>query len=203
LAKAGFNVTGIDIDPGTIASAKQRHQHKRLTFQCASLEATDISTFDMLVLTEVLEHVPSYDSFMQLISSSMEHSSGLILTVPNGHGWTERLCRPSYRIKHTVIGKPIVALIKTFLGASDVTTANKSTPHVHFFNLDTLHDLFTRQALCAIAAHGAFRYWTVYETFFSDHKLPDATACNDYAKSQAAPLQNTACWAFLLNRAPQ
>ena len=200
LALAGLTVTGIDIDAPSIEAAKHRYQHPLITFECIDIKDAQVESYNAIVLTEVLEHVADYRSFLHLITDRMQPGAGLVLTVPNGSCWSERLCRPSYRLKTTPFGKPIVKAIKRMLGTRDVTTANELTPHVNFFSTAQLEALFSDCRLSVASSHGSFVWWPVTETFFSEHTLNEEKAAADFTRSQTAPFERCTLWSFLLRK---
>jgi len=190
LAFAGLNVTGIDIDEPSIHAARERYQHPQVSFECKDIKDAAVESFDAIVLTEVLEHVKPYRAFLHMITDRMKPGTGLVLTVPNGSCWSERLCRPSYWLKTTRFGKPVVKCIKRMLGTRDVTTANELTPHVNFFSVPQLSELFVDCRLTVEASHASFIWWSVTETFFSERTLDDKKAGADFIRSQSAPFES-------------
>lgn len=200
LAQAGMTVTGIDIDLSSIEAARGRYQHPRISFECMDVADAYIDAFDVIVLTEVLEHVRLFHSFLHSITDRMSHGTGLILTVPNGSCWSERMCRPSYWLKTKPFGKAIVKTIKRILRARDVTTANELTPHVNFFSLPQLEQLFHDCGLTVKYSHGSFVLWPITETFFSERELNEKRALADYLVSQSSDLHKCVLWSFLLKK---
>lgn len=56
--RAGADVTGVDYNAGSIAAAKQMHQHPRLEFKVGDVLELDAGTqYDTIVLSNVLEHI--------------------------------------------------------------------------------------------------------------------------------------------------
>lgn len=195
-----MKVTGIDIDPPSIAAARARYSTPGISFDCIDIKDAPVATYDVIVLTEVLEHVKAYRAFIHLISDRMKPGSALILTVPNGYCWSECLCRPSYWLKTTPLGKPIVKTIKKLLRTRDVTTANEQTPHVNFFTMPQLEELFTDCGLALESSHASFIWWSVTETFFSEHTLNEEKAARDFDRSQASKFNKCTLWSFLLRK---
>jgi len=72
LAKLGFNVTGVDPSPGSIAAAQAHAKSNKfeVTYQVASAESLPFpdASFDMVTCCDVLEHVASLDQTLKEIS---------------------------------------------------------------------------------------------------------------------------------------
>lgn len=80
--RAGARVTGIDLDAGNIAKARQLHAHPGLTFVHGEAPR-DLQPehFDVIVLSNVLEHIDSRLDFLrQLLDKTT--ASRLLIRVP-------------------------------------------------------------------------------------------------------------------------
>ncbi len=202
LASLGYQVTATDIHEPSVVLARQRNSFPNLTFSVGDPTTGDLRSYDILVLTEVLEHVSAYRDLLQRIARGMRPGAALILTVPNGWSPTECLCRPSYAMKKYRAGVAFVHAVKRMLGTEDVTTANEQTPHVNFFTRHRLMHLFAECGLRPEAMVPQFWLWPLYETFFSRHTLPDGLAGFDFRLAQRLPVAWTSFWAFLLIKQP-
>jgi 2-polyprenyl-3-methyl-5-hydroxy-6-metoxy-1,4-benzoquinol methylase len=200
LASLGYRVTGIDLHAPTIDTARQRNPFPNLALAVTPLEALDISSFDVLVLSEVLEHVSEWQGMLQYLARGMRSDATLILTVPNGWGPMEMVCRPSYRMKTTAIGARVVRTIKRLLNTADLTTGDAHTPHVNFFRLSVLHRAFDAAQLRVQSCGGMFFLWPLWEIFFSN-RCSEKWAARDFRFGQRIPLPLRAVWVFSLERA--
>jgi len=200
IASLGHRVTGIDLHGPSVAAARAKSPLDNLTFLHKRLEEMDLSEFDVLVLTEVLEHVPGYREMMKRISDGMKPGAKLIVTVPNGRCAAELMCRPSYVLKQSKLGGGLVRGVKRMLGTKDLTTANEQTPHVNFFTLNALDKLFAAVALEPRIFHRYFVTWLIWETFFSERKLPASWPEKDFERSQRTKPSLCSLWAFLLEK---
>lgn len=200
IAGLGHSVKAIDVHAPSVEIAKSRNPFPNLEFAVQSIEDVDVSQFDILILSEVLEHVSRYRDMMNHITSGLTQEAGLILTVPNGWSAAELLCRPSYLLKRSPRGIRIVRRIKSILSTRDITTADEGTPHVNFFRIRTLEYLFDDLGLTVRKYHRLFSLWPLWETFFSDRRGPSSWPRRDFERSQRSHPSLCALWAFLLKK---
>jgi len=202
IASLGYNVTACDIHEPSIVSACRSNQFNNLHFIHGSIESVDPGEYDVVILTEVLEHVDKYREMVDLIAGSMQSNGTLIITVPNGMGVTELLCRPSYALKKWPGGAAVIKVVKRLLKTADLTTANLCSPHVNFFTLRRLVKLFEDHDLIVASFRRCFFLWPLWETFFSQRSYPPDWPENDFIRSQNIPPAICAFWAFALKRKP-
>lgn len=82
LAKFG-SVTGVDLSPGAVAAASERWPHVR--FQSADIMSwRPEEHFDLVVSSEVIEHVPDHGKFADTVRHLLRQGGFLVLTTPNG-----------------------------------------------------------------------------------------------------------------------
>lgn len=88
----GCRIEGVDISPGMIDEAEKCLSSepdtlsRRVAFTVRDLSrpsSTDGRTFDMVVCSEVLEHVPEYRIMLSNLADSLEPSGHAVVTVPN------------------------------------------------------------------------------------------------------------------------
>jgi 2-polyprenyl-3-methyl-5-hydroxy-6-metoxy-1,4-benzoquinol methylase len=200
VASLGHHMKAIDIHGPSVAAASAHNPFSNLQFQNIAVEAIDLKEFDVIIMTEVIEHVAGYREMLKSIVGRMRPGAKLLLTFPNGRTLAEVLCRPSYYLKRTPAGSKVVQAIKRLLGTKDLTTANEHTPHVNFFTLGALDNLFNELSLNVVTFYRYFVTWLFWETFFSERKLPDAWAKDDFDRSQKTAPARCALWAFLLEK---
>ena len=198
LASKGYTVLGIDVHAPSIERAATLHCLPNLTFRVAPVQSLDLSRFDIIVLTEVLEHVKDWRGMLDYLAKGMKQDAVLILTVPNGLSPMEVVCRPSYMLKKTKRGTRIVQGIKRLLHTQDLTTADEQTPHVNFYGLKTLHTAFEANHLVVEQFYSIFFLWSLWECFFSK-LISDKWARRDYLLAQHLPSSWRAMWFFALN----
>ena len=203
IASLGYHITAIDIHGPSIETVRRRSTFPSLEALHKPFEDMSLSDFDTIILTEVLEHVPDCEAMLSRICTGMRPGSRLVLTVPNGWSSAELLCRPSYALKRAPFGAAIVKLVKRLLRTRDLTTANEQTPHVHFFTLPRMEDMFDRHGLSVAVFHRYFVSWLLRETFFSERGANEDVARRDFERSQRTAPRACALWAFLLEKKPR
>ncbi len=134
---------GVDSDAATIGFARDAHLLPNLDF------AVEISgTFDLIIASEVLEHVEDPVDFLRSLRSRLTTNEGhIVLTIPNGFGPFE-LAAAAERVMHGPVlgglsGSTSHALRRAkhrLVGTPDLEAgrANANTfadsPHINFFN---------------------------------------------------------------------
>ena len=87
------SVVGIDVSERAIAIAKQAKQltnSNNLTFKQTLLKQFT-TKFDLIICTEVIEHVPEPEKFIKLLVTNLQPSGWLLLTTPNRDNWLTRI----------------------------------------------------------------------------------------------------------------
>jgi len=203
MAAAGYRVTAIDVHVPSIEAARKNNLNPNCRFECVPVEDMDLTVFDALVMTEVLEHVRECGNMLDYLARASRPDAYLILTVPNGGSVLERLCRPSYMLKHTSWGIRVVQGIKRLLGTRDLTTCDPGTPHVHFFRKRSLAKLFAHAGYRVERWHQMFWLWPVREIFFLERRHPAHWPQKDFDRSQHLPSCFCTWWAFCLKKTPR
>lgn len=200
LAGLGYPVKAIDIDPASIRVAKEKNPFDNLTLAVLPMEQENPAAFDVVILTEVLEHIPDAEGFMQALCSRMKPDSLLLLTVPNGRGISELFFRPAYRLKSRGRGLTLIARVRRLLGTRELTTANVNTPHLHFFTRKRLTEIFKNNHLLVLRFQRIFFIWTLLESLFSARWLPETLARMDYALARKIHPAFSSTWFYLLGK---
>jgi ubiquinone biosynthesis O-methyltransferase len=86
LANQGAEVTGIDISERAIAIAKdaavQTGLTKKVTFKKSTLQTASRGTYDFVLCSEVIEHIPDDQTFLSQLVSQLKPGGVLMLTTP-------------------------------------------------------------------------------------------------------------------------
>lgn len=144
LGSLGHEVVGVDIDADSIQIATARNPFKHVSFRqtdVASMSLTD--TFDALVCSEVLEHLPDPDSLVASAHRLLRPGGRLIVTVPNGYGPRELLMTRPMQWMHQRGLASVLHTIKRGFGYSNTTlqSANPDLTHLQFFTRKGLQQM--------------------------------------------------------------
>jgi len=126
----GWQALGIDIDSIAIEEARR-------LFDDASFEAISVQSlaqkgekFDLIYCSEVIEHLPELDSFLESVSGLMHEQSLLYLTTPDlGH----------FKLRFPFRGEPLLSW-----------DAVRPPEHLFYFQKNNLSDLLTRTGFSQI-----------------------------------------------------
>jgi 2-polyprenyl-3-methyl-5-hydroxy-6-metoxy-1,4-benzoquinol methylase len=90
LAALGCEVVGADVDPASINWCIRHNTYERATFVLATEELREVKgPFDLIVCSEVLEHLYEPRPLVAAMSDKLAPSGWLFVTVPNGYGLRE------------------------------------------------------------------------------------------------------------------
>ena len=122
-------------DPTTIAWARRQPIPPNLRYES---EDDPGQRFDMIIASEVLEHVDAPDQLLHYFRDRLVEGGRLVVTIPNGFGPFETMCFVEHlltlsgmlpllrRIKHALLGKPKID--------SNTALTLAISPHVNFFS---------------------------------------------------------------------
>jgi 2-polyprenyl-3-methyl-5-hydroxy-6-metoxy-1,4-benzoquinol methylase len=88
-------VRAVDLSPDAIAKAREAFPHVR--FEAADLFSRRLETHDLVVSSEVIEHVADQPAFAELLVSTARRGGWLLVTTPNGPVAREYQRRPDFR----------------------------------------------------------------------------------------------------------
>jgi 2-polyprenyl-3-methyl-5-hydroxy-6-metoxy-1,4-benzoquinol methylase len=90
LASLGSHVTAFDIDPSAVSVISERIRKENLNnvivTQADGHSFDDSKSCDLVIASEVLEHVAKPGELVQRIRARINQGSWLIVTIPNGYG---------------------------------------------------------------------------------------------------------------------
>ncbi|HAW57842.1 MAG TPA: hypothetical protein DCX03_02305 [Bacteroidales bacterium] len=160
LAREGHYALGIDVDEGSIQQAKKDFQWKGLEYQQVAAEEIEPNRiFDVIICSEVLEHLYQPLPVMKTIGRMLANEGLFIVTVPNGRGPCELfVTRPVQWIKrNTKILWKILSFFKKSLGYKSFTVQsnNFSLEHVQFYTIRQLTQMAQKSELKIIDIHPA------------------------------------------------
>jgi 2-polyprenyl-3-methyl-5-hydroxy-6-metoxy-1,4-benzoquinol methylase len=135
---------GIDSDATTIGWARKQPVPPNLAYATEDIGGPE-QRYDMIIASEVLEHVESPDQLLRHFHDRLADDGRLVVTVPNGYGPSETMSLIEHlftlggvlpvlrRLKHTILGKPKI-------DESQALTLAIS-PHINFFSLAAMQTL--------------------------------------------------------------
>jgi SAM-dependent methyltransferase len=144
LAQLGFQVTGIDIHAPSIEHARQMGEDlPNLSYVCGRVEELKSPTYDVVILSEVLEHLIEPRLLLLAAIEHLNKNGVIIVTVPNGYGefeidsWLFRM----FRLQR------VVDAIARNGNQAMAGTDNHESGHVQFFTRRRLRRLFAECSL--------------------------------------------------------
>ena len=103
--EAGAYVVGIDLNPDSIAQARQRYAHPRVEYRAGdALRELPDGPFDVVILSNVLEHLPERPAFLRRVVEAAQPSRLLIRVPLFERDWRVPLKRElgvEWRLDHT------------------------------------------------------------------------------------------------------
>lgn len=162
VAELGFQVTGIDLHRPSIEAATSYNRLANAQFFVKTVqEHQPDRPYDVVILSDVLEHVPDPGAMLDAILRLLSPNGLVLISVPNGYGpfeieqflvrrkilapllWiTTKLVSIGVRLKRGT-SEHVVSTGETF----DPLTSNEECGHVHFFSQATLRRLVYARSL--------------------------------------------------------
>lgn len=101
-AKAGYDVTGVELSPAAAASAANRLAevtgNDKCNVFCSTLEDADLPTasFDVAILADVIEHARDPLEMLRRVRDSLKPDGVLLLATPSLDSWSARLLKKNW-----------------------------------------------------------------------------------------------------------
>jgi 2-polyprenyl-3-methyl-5-hydroxy-6-metoxy-1,4-benzoquinol methylase len=138
-----IEIVAVDDDARSIAWARAERPPANLRFDApAAVEGT----FDLVIASEVLEHVAAPDQFLAELHRRLAAGGRLILTVPNGYGSYEWMSLIEVGV--TLSGAR--RLLRGRQTPPDEADTFAVSPHLNFFSVTELEELFDSAAFRVI-----------------------------------------------------
>lgn len=220
LATDGHKVTGVDMHEPSIAQARARHAGPNLTFEVASLGDLKTSgpVFDLVICSEVLEHVDEPGPFLRDLRAILAAGGALILTTPNGYGsfeWLSSVERGMRRIGLQSIarglfwggrtlarrlrGLPPTSRPLDGLTEKEVGFLNIDSGHVQFFTVSRLEALVTGAGFSIVERRArTFLCGPYVDVIFTLLPAPQRWYRWNNAAADRLPFAFAADWMYLL-----
>ena len=147
-----INVVGCDSDSLSIEFAQKNHSLPNLEFQLFDV-LPEGARFDMVIASEVIEHVDDPLGFLSMLKSKLNPGGVLVLTLPNGYGPFEIMAFIETTL--SIVGLP--ALLRRIAGKSTKALSESkdtmaASPHINFFSFSQINTLF------GVAGFGVIKY---------------------------------------------
>lgn len=159
LARLGYDLTGIDLDPRSVGRARELAASiPNARFLVETVENLRAARFDVVVLSEVLEHVADPTSLLCASLTRLQPRGIAIVTVPNGYGgfeidsWIYRKLRLAAAVD-LLRGFAHRAFPRAFskeVGEDLPSTENQECGHVQFFTRKRLKRMFAECSLSLV-----------------------------------------------------
>lgn len=188
---------GIDSDATSIAFANANRKASNVQYLLES-DALDLGHFDVVIASEVIEHVEDPVAFLQFLRGRLTSTGCVVLTLPNGHGPYE-LASLVETLMHLTGIYAMLRAFKRMLVSQYAVPVTVDTlaisPHINFFAYASICTLIVASGFRITQ----FRSRTFLCGFGFDHliKSPRLIAWNAEV-SDRMPAQCASAWMFLL-----
>lgn len=155
IASLGYKIIGVDIDRTSIDWARDNNIYPNASFESGNLKnLTHLSNFDIIICSEVLEHVLNPKEFILLLKSRLRSNGIIIFTVPNGYSWFELekflYWKMGFKYPIKILTKlRLIPVRREFL---PLITLKKDDKHVQFFTHKKLTSLFQKTNLRIVSS---------------------------------------------------
>jgi len=153
IASLGYKILGIDIDLSSIEEANKINIYPNASFFNGFIEEkADLKNTDIIICSEVLEHVPNPFKFLLSLKRCLKKEGIIILTTPNGYGWFEfeKFVYEKLGLKFLFkFLKGIIRVSKLINSKKPLpmVTLNKKDKHLQRFTYKRLKSLFKKADL--------------------------------------------------------
>lgn len=131
---AGWDVYGVELSDFAAALAQKKFGDRIFAGTLEDAKYPD-SSFDLVTLSDLLEHVPVLDAFIKQVKRILKSGGHLMIVTPNVAGLSARIMG-----KHWIHYK---------------------TEHLYYFSPRTLRQLFERHGFEIVSIHAADKYFDV------------------------------------------
>jgi SAM-dependent methyltransferase len=142
------------LDEASISYCKRINQFSRGKFLLTDIEnMTSNERFDVIIASEVLEHLPRPESVITSQKQFLAKGGMLIVTTPNGHNmWETAVCNLAQKMRRRRLGSMIYNTGREFYMLStgrkayvlSLNTSGEGGGHINFFSFSELKGILNR-----------------------------------------------------------
>lgn len=191
-------VDGIDVHEPTLEVARKANTLKNVNFAFSYLQDWDISSYDLVIVSEVLEHIGPYQDFLNYLGQHAKAGTRIVLTIPNGRGPFEISQAPLYLMRKWGLHQ-FINRVKRLLNKKEPYSINYDTPHVNFFTRKSLYPALAAAGLSVLDHRGLYLFAPVIETYLPFIPL-QSIARFEQKLSRYLPLTWCSCWQLTLRK---
>jgi hypothetical protein len=188
---------GIDSDATSIEFANANRKANNVQYFLES-EAFNLGYFDLVIASEVIEHVEDPVAFLQFFRGRLTSTGCIVLTVPNGYGPYELASLVETLMHLTGIYALLRTLKRMLVGQSAVPATLDTmaiSPHINFFSYTLIRSLIEASGFQITQ----FRSRTFLCGFGFDHLIRSQQLIAWNARvSDRMPAQCASAWMFVL-----
>jgi len=192
-------VVGIDMYQPNIDLVNKRNTLPNVRVTFSRLSDFDVSNFDFIIFTEVLEHIPGYGEILEDLSKRMKRDAQILVTIPNGWGPFEWAMQPMYIMRRMGLNG-YIGKVKKLLGKKEPYALNQEIdPHVNFFTRKQIKGDCQRYGLKLVEFEPAFVMAPIMETYTPFISL-NSIAYYDNKIAHALPVWMASGWYYRMAR---
>jgi SAM-dependent methyltransferase len=192
-------VIGIDMYQPNIDEVNSKNILSNVKVIFSRLNEFDISEFDFIVFTEVLEHIPGYRSILEDLSQRMKSDAQILITIPNGRGPFELAMQPLYFMRRIGLNG-FIGKVKKLLGKKEPYALNQEIdPHVNFFTRTQIRKDCDQFGFEILSFEPAFVISPIMETYTPFISLK-RIALFDNKMAHRMPLWLSSGWYYRLRK---
>jgi SAM-dependent methyltransferase len=135
-------IVGIDDDRASLDHARAAPHPQNVLFG----EVAPDDAFDLVIASEVLEHVDDPPAFLAALVARVRPGGRLVVTVPNGYGPFEALALMEVLLNLSGLQR-LLHLLRRHPAIAPAANTLAVSPHVNFFSLRALRRLFAAAGL--------------------------------------------------------
>jgi SAM-dependent methyltransferase len=196
LVRAGFRLTGVDLDAASIEHARSLAKGAaNARFVCGPVEQlASGETFDVVILSEVLEHLTEPSVLLRGSVERMGRGAVLVVTVPNGYGEFELDSWMFRKLRLQSLVERLARSERRVVGSTD----NHECGHVQFFTRRRLARLFDECGLSLVREEAS----VLFAGPLAGHTLARSPRFIEWNARVTArlPLSLSSGWYFALRR---